>query len=95
MPDIVAELRDFSIEPLVHDPLIDPELAKRELGLEVSGIEAFTELDALVLAVPHHQFLNGFAGELSARLKPGGIVIDVKSALDREAISERFKYWAL
>ncbi|MEM7223676.1 MAG: nucleotide sugar dehydrogenase [Pseudomonadota bacterium] len=95
VPDIVAELRDFSIEPLVYDPLADPVQAKHELGLEITDLSAFTEMDALVLAVPHSQFLNGFAGELTARLKPGGIVIDVKSALDREALSAQFSYWAL
>jgi UDP-N-acetyl-D-glucosamine/UDP-N-acetyl-D-galactosamine dehydrogenase len=95
VPDIVAELRAFGIEALVHDPLADAEEARREYGLELSAMSELRELDGLVLAVPHRLFRdNGFAGVLAA-LSPGGVLIDVKSAVDRALVPAGITYWSL
>ncbi|HET6331523.1 MAG TPA: nucleotide sugar dehydrogenase, partial [Holophagaceae bacterium] len=51
VPDIVEELRNFGIEPLIHDPLADAGATHEEYGLTLSPFEAFKELDALVFAV--------------------------------------------
>src|SRR5438105_1324474 len=53
VPDIIAELRDFGIAPMVADPLADPAEAKREYGVELVALDHFTKLDGLILAVPH------------------------------------------
>jgi UDP-N-acetyl-D-galactosamine dehydrogenase len=95
VPDIVAELRAFGIEALVHDPLADPAEAKREYGLELCEMSALRQLDGLILAVPHRGFgENGFAAAL-ASLSPGGVFVDVKSAVDRALIPAGITYWSL
>jgi len=95
VPDIVAELRAFGIEALVHDPLADPAEAKREYGLELCEMSALRQLDGLILAVPHRGFgENGFAAAL-ASLSPGGVFVDVKSAVDRALIPAGITSWSL
>src|SRR5947209_7797754 len=59
VPDIVAELRQFGIAASVADPLADRAEAKREYGVELVPLGALTELDGLVLAVPHRVLGEG------------------------------------
>ena len=84
--DIVHELRDYQCEVLVHDPLADADEARSEYGLELSTWEQLPPADALVLAVPHQEYLDMAVDELTALLAPEAIVIDVKSRLDRHAL---------
>jgi len=52
--------------------------------------------DAAVLAVAHARYLEMPAGELLAGLKTGGVVIDVKSVLNREHVAGLgFPLWRL
>jgi UDP-N-acetyl-D-glucosamine/UDP-N-acetyl-D-galactosamine dehydrogenase len=95
VPDIVAELRAFGIEAMVHDPLADAAEARREYGLELCAMADLRDLDGLILAVPHREFSSdGFAAPLAA-LAPGGALIDVKSAVDRALVPAGIVYWSL
>jgi UDP-N-acetyl-D-galactosamine dehydrogenase len=94
VPDIIAELREFGIEPIVHDPLVDAAEARHEYGITLSGPETFTALDGLVLAVPHRRIL-GAMPEHFAALSAGGVFIDVKSAVDRAAVPAGISAWRL
>ena len=52
MPDIIAELRDFGIDPLVHDPMADPEEAVHEYGAHLPPNGMTGEIfDGIILAV--------------------------------------------
>ncbi len=94
VPGIVAELRQFGMNPLVHDPLADAREAAREYDLALVGEERLGRLDAVILAVPHRQYLRDLDRWL-ARIKPGGVLIDVKSALSQAAVPEGLRYWSL
>jgi UDP-N-acetyl-D-galactosamine dehydrogenase len=93
-PDIVRELRGFGIEPLIHDPQVDPDDARREFGLEINGLETFRDLDALILAVNHSEY-SGDVERLSAMLRPGGVFVDLKSAFSPSEVRADAKYWSL
>jgi UDP-N-acetyl-D-galactosamine dehydrogenase len=93
--DIVRELQDYGMEVLVTDPLVEPEAAERELAISLVEPQALSELDALVLAVPHRVAMERYVDQLIGRIKPGGVVIDVKSVLDRSSIPEGLIYWRL
>lgn len=94
--DIITELRDYQCNVLVHDPLAEPEEAFAEYGLVLSSWDQLPPADALVLAVPHREYLELGLDKLVALLAPEGIVIDVKSRLDRAALaSEEVPYWRL
>lgn len=94
VPDIVAELRQFGVEPLVHDPLADAAEAEREYGLRLVPEERLGQLDAAILAVPHRQYLRDRERWL-ARLRPGAVLADVKSAFDPARVPEGLRYWSL
>jgi UDP-N-acetyl-D-galactosamine dehydrogenase len=97
--DIVAELRNYGVEPLVHDPMADPEETRHEYGIELVGLEQQAPYDAIVCAVSHDAFKT-LQPKDYWRLCCGnsgcGVIIDVKSQLDRKAIEgEGLVYWAL
>jgi UDP-N-acetyl-D-galactosamine dehydrogenase len=94
VPDIVRELEAFGVTVLVHDPLAATEQAKHEYGLALQPRSAFTDLDALVLAVPHTCLLEELPGML-AGLRPEGWVIDVKSVIDPASLTPGLRYWSL
>jgi UDP-N-acetyl-D-glucosamine/UDP-N-acetyl-D-galactosamine dehydrogenase len=95
VPDIVAELREFGITALVADPLADPAEAMYEYGVELVSLEHFTRLDGLILAVPHRVLAEGGWDKLFAALAPGGVFIDVKSAVARDRVPQGTHYWSL
>jgi len=95
VPDIVGELREFGISALVADPLADPAEARREYGIELAPLEAFTELDGLILAVPHRVLGADGWEKFLAALAPGGVFVDVKSVVDRHRVPSELHYWSL
>jgi UDP-N-acetyl-D-glucosamine/UDP-N-acetyl-D-galactosamine dehydrogenase len=95
VPDILAELREFGIEALVADPLADPAAACDEYGLELVPFERMTELDGLVLAVPHRVLIERGWRRLFAALAPGGVFVDVKSVVPRDSVRPDVRYWGL
>jgi UDP-N-acetyl-D-galactosamine dehydrogenase len=95
VPDIVAELREFGISASVADPLADPIQAKREYAVDLVPLEHFTQLDGLILAVPHRVLGEKGWGSLFSTLAPGGVFIDVKSAVPRDRVPRDLRYWSL
>ncbi|NCP14862.1 MAG: nucleotide sugar dehydrogenase [Sphingomonadales bacterium] len=94
VPDILVELREYGIEALISDPLADSDAAAREYGITLSPEGDMVDLDALVLAVNHAEYIADSAS-LLARLREGGVLVDVKSALDREGLPDGLIYWSL
>ena len=95
VPDIVAELREFGIAASVADPLADPNQAKGEYGVELVPLRTLTKLDGLVLAVPHRVLGKDGWPRLFASLVPGGVFVDVKSAIARDKVPSGIHYWSL
>jgi UDP-N-acetyl-D-galactosamine dehydrogenase len=94
VPDIIAELGEFGITPLVHDPLANADAAREEYGLRLSPLESFVGLDAVVLAVGHSSYLKDLPGLVST-LAPGGILVDVKSVFQPASLPAGVIYWSL
>ena len=71
-------------EVQIHDPHADGGQCLREYGIKLSGFDTLKTADAVVLAVPHREYLQQGWG-LMAKLLPagGGLVFDVRSGLDR------------
>lgn len=96
VPDIAAELRQYGIEPLVHDSLGDPDEAFREYGISLSSFEEIRDLDALILAVGHEAYIQEGASTLISRLRNNsGVFVDVKSLFSPEQFPETITYWSL
>lgn len=96
VPDIIRELKEFGIDAKLVDPFANPEETKHEYGLGLSRLEEMTDLDALILAVSHQQYVSQPIHFLIDRIKPGGVLVDVKSALNPAQIpNSRVSYWCL
>jgi UDP-N-acetyl-D-glucosamine/UDP-N-acetyl-D-galactosamine dehydrogenase len=94
--DIVSELRSFDLAVQVHDPLADPREVKREYGIELMELEALRPADAVILAVAHEVYVRGGWPLLTRLLNEGsGVVLDVKSQLDRRQQPNRIELWRL
>ncbi|HEX5079906.1 MAG TPA: nucleotide sugar dehydrogenase [Geminicoccaceae bacterium] len=93
--DILAELKPYGMAVRVHDPLASAADLEAAFGLAPSPLEAFTDLDALVLAVPHKAYLQLSAGRLFAMLRTGGALLDIKSVLRPEDAPADRIYWSL
>jgi UDP-N-acetyl-D-galactosamine dehydrogenase len=94
VPDIVFELRQFGISPIVHDALANSDEAMHEYGLALTDLDEARDLDALILAVPHAAYLRELE-RLTAAVVPGGVLMDVKSAIDGKSVSPSIRYWSL
>jgi UDP-N-acetyl-D-galactosamine dehydrogenase len=93
--DIVRELREFGIEPMVHDPLADAHAARHEFGITLCPIERFADLDAVICAVSHRAYADLGASAIAAMVAPGGAIIDVKASLQPEVLPAGLRYWSL
>ena len=95
VPDIIHELQQFGIEPLVHDAVASAQEAQEEYDVALSELDTFKNLDGLILAVSHLAYLEQGAGALAGRLRPQGIFIDVKSAFAPREFPQGLTYWSL
>jgi UDP-N-acetyl-D-galactosamine dehydrogenase len=95
VPGILSELAQFGILARITDPLASPEEAKHEYGIALTKVDEFEKLDAIILAVSHREYLDLGPAALAARLKPGGVFIDVKSAFDPGQLPGHVRYWSL
>ncbi|MBE6817748.1 MAG: nucleotide sugar dehydrogenase [Ruminococcaceae bacterium] len=95
--DIVNELKEYGIEPVIADPIADKAEAKVLYGVEFADMESICDLDALVLAVAHEEFKNLTMQQLGAMYASGKkILVDVKGLLDRKEYEEAgYEYWRL
>lgn len=94
VPDVVEELQEHAVTPLVHDPMASPESVEQELGLKMNDIAAFDALDALIYAVPHEVYRRD-GMDLPDCVRTGGVFVDVKSACDPDALRDDLTYWSL
>ena len=93
--DIISELEEYGIEPMVYDPVADRGQAEAYMGKTMSELSDFRDLGALIIAVPHEQFRNMPAGEFVGMLSEDGCLLDVKSMLDPAQIPENTIFWRL
>ena len=84
--DLYRELVALGAKVQVHDPVADAGEARHEYGIELDAWEALPRADALIVAVAHKDYLGRDAGDFLAKLAPGGCVLDVKGALDLDAL---------
>jgi UDP-N-acetyl-D-glucosamine/UDP-N-acetyl-D-galactosamine dehydrogenase len=95
VPDIIKELKQFGLTPVVHDPLADKAETLHEYGLELATWEDLNDLDGIILAVNHQQYVEMDVKDLLKGLRLGGVVVDVKSMLNPTLMSQSVHYWSL
>jgi UDP-N-acetyl-D-galactosamine dehydrogenase len=97
VPDIIHELCEYGVQVLAHDPIAEPEEAVAEYGIHLQQWNDLKNVDGLVIAVAHRAYAEMGLQELlkPLRSQQDGVVIDVKSLLDRTQLSSSLKYWRL
>jgi UDP-N-acetyl-D-galactosamine dehydrogenase len=94
--DVIRELQEFGVEVQVTDALADKEEAVREYGIELVDYDKLIPADAVVLAVPHDEYVEKGWEQFNKLLKHGrGIVVDIKSKLIKEMCPESITLWRL
>ncbi len=97
--DIYKELEEYGITPIVVDPAADSGEAKRLYGIDFHAMEEIRNMDAVIVAVAHSQFLElsrekiaGFFHEEHEQK----VLMDLKGLFDKRDYSDgEFLYWRL
>ena len=79
--DVIQELEDFGCSVDVTDCWADNAEAEHEYGISLVESPESGVYDALLLAVPHREYIVRSAQELRAYLKGNGVLFDLKGVL--------------
>jgi len=91
--DIIKELWEYGINPIICDPFADQNEAKRHYDIELASLDKIQGVCCLIVAVAHKEF-ETLAFE--KMLSPGGLLVDVKGLFDADAVKAKgFSYWRL
>lgn len=98
--DIVNELKEYGIIPIIADPVADKNEALEEYSIDVKEIDDVKDIDALILAVGHSEFLTLKVQTINSMFKntnhENKVIIDVKGLLNEdEYIKAGYNYWRL
>lgn len=96
--DIVYELAEYGIHPIIADPEADSSEVMREYGLEMTDINQVKDMDAIVLAVSHNSYTKLTQADFDKMYKSGSrkVMLDVKGLLNRkEYVNADYIYWRL
>ena len=95
--DIVKELRQYGIEPIVSDPTADSDEAKRLYGIEFVDFNSIKDMDAVVLAVAHNEFSSLKIEDMDKLFGSGKkVLLDIKGLLNRNEYEKSgYDYWRL
>ena len=93
--DLYRELCEFGVEPIVHDARADREIVMEAFGVELAPLESFTELHALILAVPHDEYGSLLKGGLSGMIADKGLFIDIPAKVDPAILRPDIRYWSI
>lgn len=97
--DIVRELNEYGISPVITDPVADKNEAKREYGIAFVDLTEIKDMDAVIIAVAHEAFTRLTKADIEAMYSRSGhkkVLLDIKGLLDRETFENAgYIYWRL
>ncbi|MCF8009669.1 MAG: nucleotide sugar dehydrogenase [Halanaerobiales bacterium] len=98
--DIVNELKDYGINPMIVDPVADLDEATHEYNLTFYKLEDVKKMDAVVFSVAHDDFKTLNVSDVDKMFKnvknESKVIIDVKGIFDRSFYQRLgYRYWRL
>jgi len=98
--DIVEELRECGVDPLIHDPQADYKEVEAEYGLQLNSFDEIQDVDAVVLAVGHKEYKALHKEEFEQLYKTDSngnkVLLDIKAILDPKEVEQAgYNYWRL
>ena len=95
--DIVRELREYGINPVIADPVADAAEAKRLYEIEFAELDTVRNMDAVILAVAHDEFKSFTEQDVARFFGPGKkVLLDIKGIFNRRDYKDgEYVYWRL
>lgn len=94
--DVIRELKEYDINVQVTDSEANSKEAMREYGITLINYKDLLPADSVVLAVSHNDYITESWRQFDRLLKNGqGIVVDIKSVLDKDNKPENINLWRL
>lgn len=96
--DIIKELKEYGIEILVVDPMVNKKEAFKEYGIKVLNMEEIKEIDGVIGAVKHKYFLDYKEEEIKKLFKKEiekPLILDLKGIFEKEKYTRGCMYWRL
>lgn len=103
--DIINELKEYGINVFVADPIAGENEVKREYGIELTKFENIKNMDAVIVAVGHKEYMELTLESIKKLYeeKPESlnsedklVLVDVKGIFDKkEAQLNNYLYWRL
>lgn len=95
--DIVNELNEYGINPVIADPTADSAEAKRLYGVDFVSVDKIINMDAVVLAVAHKEFASFTMKQIGDFFGTGKkVLLDLKGLMDRKEYEQAgYIYWRL
>lgn len=95
--DIVNELAEYGITPLIADPAADKDEALHEYGLTFNDMSDVRDMDAVILAVAHDEFMKLSMEDVGNFYASGEkVLLDIKGLLNRKEYENAgYIYWRL
>lgn len=108
--DIIHELKEYGVNILATDPVACKDEIKEEYGIDMVSMEEIKDVDAIILAVSHHEYremsIKDFAQLYRSEAldevavakdeEEKDVFIDVKGIMDRQSIdASNMIYWRL
>lgn len=95
--DIIRELKEYDIEPVVADPEADAEEAYRLYGIKLKNMNNIKDLDVLVVAVSHEIFSGISKLQIDRMFSTGRkILMDLKGVYSKQDyVDAGYIYWRL
>jgi UDP-N-acetyl-D-galactosamine dehydrogenase len=90
--DVVKALKSFYVNVDVEDPYADSDELKHEYGFELTA-EPGNDYDAVIITVPHKEYLDLNDAYFAGITKPHAMVADLKG-IYRSRVNSR-TYWSL
>ena len=93
--DLVQRLEWLRHEVKVHDPLLSVDGARGLVGSCYDGDALGDTYDAVILAVPHRQYLDRGSEFFASLLRADGLLADVKGACRSLSFPSQIRRWSL
>ncbi|HRJ69487.1 MAG TPA: nucleotide sugar dehydrogenase [Beijerinckiaceae bacterium] len=94
--DVIAGLKAAGVTVQIHDAHADPDEVRHEYAVDLTAMSALEPADAVILAVPHREYLADGWKLVRDRLNGGkGIVFDVKARLDLASQPDGIELWRM
>ena len=99
--DIIRHLAEYEITPAVTDPWADPEIARREYGVDLIPFAEVKDADCIIVAVGHREFRSLSMLQLKSMFRQDlpddeKILLDVKSLYRMDELkASGMRFWRL